>query len=254
MTDTWTWATVTQAIPLRIKVDGDTSALDATTDNLVGSLAVSDRVRVHLHADGIIVTGLQGGGPPEPGSIPDNANLDGYTTPGLWHQDANTQAATGTNYPTPHAGLLEVFSVEGSYPFYYQRYTPYGPQIAVYQRTFYNGTWYGWNLVGGNDTGWVDMTLASGVTGSAKYRAKNGTITVQFDTTFSTSGDINMVESLPTEYRFTSGVGLVGAATYFDPVASRATAVVYIGSNGFLRVTGGGSTVTRARGGVSWVY
>ena len=61
MTDTWTWATVTQATPLRIKVDGDTSALDATTDNLVGSLAVFDRVRVHLHSDGIIVTGLQGG-------------------------------------------------------------------------------------------------------------------------------------------------------------------------------------------------
>ena len=67
MTDTWTWATVTQATPLRIKVDGDTSELDATTDNLVGSLAVLDRVRVHLHADGIIVTGVQGGvvGTPE---------------------------------------------------------------------------------------------------------------------------------------------------------------------------------------------
>ena len=61
MTDTWTWATVTQASPLRIKVDGDTSALDATTGDLVGSLAVDDRVRVHLHADGIIVTGIQGG-------------------------------------------------------------------------------------------------------------------------------------------------------------------------------------------------
>ena len=61
MTDTWTWATVTQASPLRIKVDGDTSELDATTDNLVGSLAVDDRVRVHLHSDGIIVTGIQGG-------------------------------------------------------------------------------------------------------------------------------------------------------------------------------------------------
>ena len=65
MTDTWTWATVTQASRLRIKVDGDTTALDATTDNLVGSLAVDDRVRVHLHADGIIVTGIQGGGTPE---------------------------------------------------------------------------------------------------------------------------------------------------------------------------------------------
>ena len=64
-TDTWTWATVTQASPLRIKVDGDTTPLDATTGDLVGSLAVDDRVRVHLHSDGIIVTGLQGGGTPE---------------------------------------------------------------------------------------------------------------------------------------------------------------------------------------------
>jgi len=62
MTDTWTWATVTQATPLRIKVDGDTTPLDATTGDLVGSLAVDDRVRVHLHSDGIIVTGIQGGG------------------------------------------------------------------------------------------------------------------------------------------------------------------------------------------------
>ena len=61
MTGTWTWATVTQATPLRIKVDGDTTPLDATTDDLVGSLTVDDRVRVHLHADGIIVTGVQGG-------------------------------------------------------------------------------------------------------------------------------------------------------------------------------------------------
>ena len=68
MTDTWTWATVTQASPLRIKVDGDTAALDATTGDLVGSLAVDDRVRVHLHADGIIVAGLQGG-------IQDNGGL-----------------------------------------------------------------------------------------------------------------------------------------------------------------------------------
>jgi len=64
MTDTWTWATVTQASPLRIKVDGDAAELNATTDDLVGSLAVDDRVRVHLHADGIIVVGrMEGLGP-----------------------------------------------------------------------------------------------------------------------------------------------------------------------------------------------
>ena len=94
MTDTWTWATVTQATPLRVKVDGDTSALDATTDNLVGSLAVSDRVRVHLHSDGIIVIGRSGGAgtfvAPAPTGVlaTDTANIQATI-------DAATAAAPG---------------------------------------------------------------------------------------------------------------------------------------------------------------
>jgi len=87
MTDTWTWATVTQASPLRIKVDGDTSALDATTDDLVGSLAVDDRVRVHLHADGIIVTGIQGGGNRSNPNLLINSNF-------MVNQEGNTSGAS----------------------------------------------------------------------------------------------------------------------------------------------------------------
>jgi len=109
MTDTWTWATVTQASPLRIKVDGDTTALDATTDNLVGSLAVLDRVRVHLHADGIIVTGLQGGagggggGSPEATAATPNTlalrNFDGRAqfSPPVDFEDAATKGYVDAN-------------------------------------------------------------------------------------------------------------------------------------------------------------
>jgi len=61
MTDTWTWATVTQASPLRIRVDGDTAALDTTPETLVASLLLAERVRVHLHNDGVIVIGRSGG-------------------------------------------------------------------------------------------------------------------------------------------------------------------------------------------------
>lgn len=42
--DTHTWATVTQASPLRIKVDGETTALPFTPDTLEAGLAVDDRV------------------------------------------------------------------------------------------------------------------------------------------------------------------------------------------------------------------
>jgi len=187
MTDTWTWATVTQASPLRVKVDGDTSALDATTDDLVGSLAVSDRVRVHLHADGIIVTGLQGGvvGTPEATAatpntlalrdgdgqlkaadgvaadevvtvgqlnvaaiLPNGADLNNYRTGGLWHQSSNFQAANGTNYPTSYAGLLEVFGVAGGDTFAYQRYTSYKTNgTRIYKRAYYGSAWDSWDEI-----------------------------------------------------------------------------------------------------------
>jgi len=101
MADTWTWATVTQATPLRIKVDGDTTPLDATTDDLVGSLAVDDRVRVHLHSDGIIVTGIQGGNDKvymisHPESDPSDAYPAGITM-------SDTSAG---GWPSPYATVV----------------------------------------------------------------------------------------------------------------------------------------------------
>lgn len=44
----WYWATVTDDSPLRIKLDGESTALAITPDTLVASLAVSDRVWVQL--------------------------------------------------------------------------------------------------------------------------------------------------------------------------------------------------------------
>lgn len=44
----WSWATVTQASPLRVKLDGEDDPLDITPDSLVGGLAVGQRVWVQL--------------------------------------------------------------------------------------------------------------------------------------------------------------------------------------------------------------
>jgi len=163
MTDTWTWATVTQSSPLRIKVDGDTSALDATTDNLVGSLAVDDRVRVHLHSDGIIVTGLQGGGDVLTiMSGPGNLNEVPYVSNGRFHQSSDSNATAGANYPVPYAGMLEVSSASG---FIYQRYTAYAPYSAVYFRAYYTATgWGAWSkqLVEQAWTSWTPTLTGAG--------------------------------------------------------------------------------------------
>ena len=114
MTDTWTWATVTAVSPLRIKVDGDTTALDATTDDLVGSLAVDDRVRVHLHADGIIVTGLQGGGTPEATAATANTLALRNGSGQLKAADgvADDDVATVGQVPVGDTGWLEMASYE----------------------------------------------------------------------------------------------------------------------------------------------
>lgn len=42
------WATVTQASPLRIKIDGESTALPFTPDKLVTGLILNDRVLVML--------------------------------------------------------------------------------------------------------------------------------------------------------------------------------------------------------------
>lgn len=92
--------------------------------------------------------------------IPINAaaDLNTYITQGLYHQNANVDAAGGANYPVPYAGLLEVINGEG---FIYQRYTVYQEQHAIWTRSRYITTWSAWQQV---PTGTV--TVGEGGTGA----------------------------------------------------------------------------------------
>lgn len=62
----FTWATVTGIAPLRIKLDGDSTALPFTPDSLVdpAALAVDDRVRCEIKDRRPIVLGVAGGPAP----------------------------------------------------------------------------------------------------------------------------------------------------------------------------------------------
>ncbi|HAO3411895.1 TPA: hypothetical protein JLH14_000441 [Escherichia coli] len=70
------------------------------------------------------------------------ANLNNYTTPGLYYQPANAQAQTGTNYPEAIAGSLEVLKHAGIT----QIYRVYNNSRS-YARTLYGGTWSAWTKV-----------------------------------------------------------------------------------------------------------
>ncbi|WP_252989745.1 phage tail protein [Enterobacter hormaechei] len=71
--------------------------------------------------------------------IGDAADLDTYTTPGLYYQPANAQAQTGKNYPVAVAGSLEVYKHAGIT----QVYRVYNNSRS-YIRTLYSSTWSGW--------------------------------------------------------------------------------------------------------------
>ena|GEM_PF-2515717 len=77
------------------------------------------------------------------GSIGSGANLNTYTTTGIWHQNSDAGAASGTNYPVGAAGMLRVYADD---VMVYQEYFAYGVN-ATYIRKYYNGVWQSWHQV-----------------------------------------------------------------------------------------------------------
>lgn len=78
-------------------------------------------------------------------TIPGSKDLDTYTKTGVFHQNMDKDARSGTNYPPDvGAGLLEVFNPDGGMT--YQRYTRYGNNNRVWTRGLYNGNWSSWKM------------------------------------------------------------------------------------------------------------
>jgi hypothetical protein len=77
-------------------------------------------------------------------------NLDNYLVTGMYHQNSNADAATGSNYPQAVAGMLTV--KEGD-AFIYQYYHTYQPNNDVWVRSKYLTNWSAWEKTwtSGND-------------------------------------------------------------------------------------------------------
>lgn len=60
---------------------------------------------------------------------------------GVYVQTSNASAASGSNYPEPSAGCLEVLPNAGGV---IQRYTAYAGDNNTYVRSIYDGTWSAW--------------------------------------------------------------------------------------------------------------
>ena len=78
---------------------------------------------------------------PKGTDIGGSVNLNNYTTSGYFHQNANSNATSGSNYPANVAGML---TVTNDGVMVYQSYQGYGAN-STWERKYYNGTWEDWH-------------------------------------------------------------------------------------------------------------
>lgn len=113
-------------------------AVKAANDNASGRVPSGRKVNGRALTDDINITAQDIFNGQSVG-IGNAADLNAYTTPGLYYQPANAQAQTGKNYPESVAGSLEVYKHAGIT----QVYRTYSNSRS-YIRTLYGGVWTAW--------------------------------------------------------------------------------------------------------------
>ncbi|ELC7456937.1 phage tail protein [Enterobacter hormaechei subsp. xiangfangensis] len=113
-------------------------AVKAANDNANGRVPSGRRINGHALTDDFNISAqdIFNG---QAVAIGNAADLNTYTTAGLYYQPANAQAQTGRNYPEANAGSLEVYKHAGIT----QIYRIYNSSRS-YIRTLYSGTWSAW--------------------------------------------------------------------------------------------------------------
>lgn len=103
--------------------------------------------------------------------IGDSVDLDSIVTTGLYHQNANTYAINGINYPIALAGMLEV-KEDGS--MVYQEYRDYLNK-GVHTRVQYSGVWTVWGVSTSDES---NQYVASDTAKEFRFRKGGGSISV----------------------------------------------------------------------------
>lgn len=204
--------------------------------------------------------GLSNADIPTPVELPAGADLNSYVTNGVFTQSQTADAQSGTNYPpTLLAGLLEVFNNNaGSANMVWQRYTNYGGNVSgggfVYERGSYSGVWTAWELIGGQDTGWVDIPIASGFTmqGTEKPQVRmiNGVVYSRggwSSTGIAINTNVDPVGTMPVGFRPTQNV-IWRAGT----LSGAAVSEIFIASTGNVSIRSGGISTYHMLG-ASWL-
>lgn len=124
-----TWATPTASAAW----GGITGTLSAQTDLNTALTGKADAATTWVHK----------------GLIGSAVDLNTYTTIGIYHQNTNANAAAGTNYPAPFAGMLTVYAQASMV---YQTYQIYNTGER-YHRSWYSTAWSAWRKTVSSDAG-----------------------------------------------------------------------------------------------------
>ncbi|WP_417357681.1 pyocin knob domain-containing protein [Flavobacterium sp.] len=104
-------------------------------------------------------------------SIGDAQDLNNFTKTGNYSQTLNAQAVTGSNYPVPYAGMLEVFSnniTSGGGIKVYQKYHSYNNELYI--RGNSAGIWSSWSkITKSSDLSGYLAKSGGTITGAIKY-------------------------------------------------------------------------------------
>jgi hypothetical protein len=194
---------------LQTKLDGIEAGANVTdTANVVAALTAG--TNVSIAANGTISatdtnttysagTGLALSGTTfklKGGEIPGSADLNhsSYRATGVYSQNSDLDAVSGSNYPVALAGMLEVWNDDyGNGLHCLQRYSQYN-STDVYQRNYYNGNW----------SAWRNLTQDTNTTYSV---GDNGLTQKNFTTTLNTK--LDGIAASANNYSLPAGTSLV---------------------------------------------
>jgi hypothetical protein len=149
--------------PYQVQIDGESLPLNLAPV-VLSTVNVGDYVWCQFFGQQLVVFGrIQDGSIPQLGSTED---LDAFVYTGQWGQPLSANTSLAHNYPATTAGLLEVFRSHPQGSMVHQRYSVYGGN-QVWWRTYYNGTWNPWVLIGSGIK--ANVTVASGWTVRSGY-------------------------------------------------------------------------------------
>ena len=152
------------------------------------------------------------------GEIPGSTDLNTYRTSGIYPQNANADATSGSNYPIAQAGILQVINDDyGNGLHTTQLYSQYN-STNLWHRTYYNGTWQSWRNLA-QDTNTDTNTTYSLSAVDATPTADDATIRLTAGGSGSGSEDVVLAGNSNIEFRVVSA-GTIDALIKNDAIGN----------------------------------